>query len=216
MGSTVLVLNFDRYTIPSSPETFGLKVAVNQTLTQSPYDGSEGDVNVFQCLKVKKGSDVVNDNEEIIDVATEAELSSLEVLPTEVNQLTSVAYGTISTGKIVTVTCPEHWKTMYGSPNEIDVTVTGGVTGNEISPALPAFANELLITIDGTLYVDGCANRDYTGTSGSLFQSPTGDGVWSSLPETDNRYKTVQSTAQSLVDGLNEATYVGSSEEIFQ
>ena len=102
MGSTVLVLNFDRYTIPSSPTSFGLKVAVNQVSTESPYDGTEGDVNVFQCLKVKKGSGTVGDNEEIIAVATETELGSLEVLPTEVNQFTSVAYGSIPVSTVIT------------------------------------------------------------------------------------------------------------------
>jgi hypothetical protein len=177
--------------------------------TSSPYTG------ISTPLKVKKGTDTIGDNEEIISVANESELDSLDVLPATVNQFSSASYGAIADGTVITITCPEKWQTMYGTGATLDVTM--GSDGITVTPALPGFANQLAFFIGGVEYTDGLANRDYVtpGFSGDYFLSSTGDGVWESVPVADNRYQTVQSSAQWLVDALNTADFIGSSTEVF-
>lgn len=190
------------------------------------------------CLVVLKGS--AGADERLMRVANTTELvtTPLDALPPTVTRfsapsLASIAGPGIQDGDKITVETPFLWRQFFGASDWIEYTVaaSGVVTPTEVivTSAFPAFgrnlkfyvkqgATDLLPTsgLAGDYPIDGLANRNFSGVSGSYLLTGTHADSWSDLDVANALQVSLRGEAQSLVDALNEDNYSGTSEEIFE
>jgi len=183
---------------------------------------------LYKCLKVKKGSAGVE--EELVDVVTESELTSLDELPASIRvfsspYLSTMPGGTPQAHDIIRIqVMPDVWEYLYGaSPGTVDYEVVTVIDPNTVvvDQDFPAFGRDLGFQVyrSTTLYVDvpdsGLANRDYSGLVGLYFRATSHGDSFSDYDAANNRYESLRANAQSLVDALNDTDFVGDTQETY-
>jgi len=226
MSYAQIDIGFTKYSDPAGTE-YMLHTTINAATTQPTV--------VDTSLRVKKGSDI--DDEELVTVATRAQLitSPLPVLPADVDVFSSpslalaqigdpLAPTTIQDGDVIRITTPDRWQQFFSADPEEEYVVDTVVnpTTVTVTTPFPAFARGLTFDVLragvsilpplGTPLVspvDGLANRDYTAVPGTHYLTGAHADSWTDLTVAEDRMASIKTQAELLVTEMNTAEWTG-------
>ena len=186
--------------------------------------------SLYNALVVHKGDKTANELLHRVGTRDDIIISPLEELPVLVNRFSAdslTGMGGLANGDIIVIEAhnlPTIWTRFYSQTTTFYAEVIDDSDPYDVivnDPGFPSFARLLdfsvqraAVTIhDGT---DGVANRDYTGLTGIDFLAEDHSDTWNSFEEADNKYESLRTQAQSLVDAVNADNFSGVEQERYQ
>jgi len=186
--------------------------------------------SIYKALVVHKGDKLADEFLHRVGTRDDIVVTPLEDLPELVNRFSADSLTAISglvNGDIIKIAAnnlPVIWTRFFSQVSEVQAVVIDDTDPYDVvvdAPGFPAFARLLAFSVERasvTIHTadDGVANRDYTGLTGTDFITTDHADGWTNFEDANNKYESLRTEAQSLVDAMNADNFSGVDQERYE
>jgi len=186
--------------------------------------------SIYAALVVHKGDKIADEFLHRVGTRDDIVVTPLEDLPELVNRFSADSLTAISglvNGDIIKIAAnnlPVIWTRFFSQVSEVQAVVIDDTDPYDVvvdAPGFPAFARLLAFSVERasvTIHTadDGVANRDYTGLTGTDFITTDHADGWTNFEDANNKYESLRTEAQSLVDAMNADNFSGVDQERYE
>jgi len=186
--------------------------------------------SIYAALVVHKGDKIADEFLHRVGTRDDIVVTPLEDLPELVNRFSADSLTAISglvNGDIIKIAAnnlPVIWTRFFSQVSEVQAVVIDDTDPYDVvvdAPGFPAFARLLAFSVERasvTIHTadDGVANRDYMGLTGTDFITTDHADGWTNFEDANNKYESLRTEAQSLVDAMNADNFSGVDQERYE
>lgn len=214
---TQLAITYEKNAYPDEGYTLKTTVVTGSTTT-----------DIYDCLKIKPGH--ATQDEEIWEICGKVDIftTPLEILPEAIKQFSAPSLGSVTggiqEGDVLIITSPLLWQRVFGALPSVEYTVDTVHSSTEVSVTedFPAFGRGLTFYVKRggttvlTTQADGLANRDYSDPPDAYYRCREHGDMWVDYDTANDKFESLRSQAQGLVDECNTDSYTETIEDIYE